>query len=138
MRAGVSVTFWIALGCVTWAAAVACGVASLLAASAEAYSALKWAGGAYLVWLGLKLITARRTQLDVDDPVGARAGAGTGLLSNLLNPKTGVFYVSFLPKFVRAGAPVIPTILLLGVIHAAMAAVWLSVLAYAARPARGC
>jgi threonine/homoserine/homoserine lactone efflux protein len=131
-RAGVAVTLGIALGCVTWSAAVACGVASLLAASADAYHALKWVGGAYLVWLGLKLITARRPQLEAVESVGPRAGAGTGLLSNLLNPKTGVFYVSFLPQFVPAGAPVMPTILLLGVIHAVMAVVWLSVVAHAA------
>jgi threonine/homoserine/homoserine lactone efflux protein len=131
-RASLSVTLGIALGCVSWSAAVAFGVATLLAASAQAYATLKWAGGAYLVWLGVRLLTARHVQCVPDQADTLRTTARTGFLSNILNPKTGVFYVSFLPQFVPAGAPVVPTMLALGTIHALMAVVWLSLVAFAA------
>jgi len=72
-----------------------------------AFEALKWAGCAYLVWLGLNLILKPRSGFDL--AAGAPSAEGDfawmrrGLLTNLLNPKVGVFYISFLPQFLPAG-----------------------------------
>ena len=103
----------ICLGTLVWGGAVAIGLGALLATSALAFTALKWAGAAYLVWLGARLILKPRDRFDVE-AAGVPAGAGPwawfrrGLLTNLLNPKVGVFYVSFLPQFVPQGVPAAP------------------------------
>ncbi|HYJ29285.1 MAG TPA: LysE family translocator [Allosphingosinicella sp.] len=129
----------ICLGCLAWGAIVALGLGALLAASELAYTILKWAGAAYLVWLGLKLILSRRDGFGT--AAGADSGAGgaaiwfrRGLLTNLLNPKVGVFYVSFLPQFVPAGANVSATTLLLAAIHALIGLSWFAALIFATRP----
>src|SRR6202034_4127043 len=126
----------IATGCFGWAALVAFGLGAVLAASAFAYAALRWMGAAYLLWLGYRMLRfPRRTFV-----TGSGAGAGkhrafpTGLLTNLLNPKIGVFYVSFLPQFVPAGVRVAPYMLLLGAIHAFLGLIWFACLIAATRP----
>lgn len=126
------------LGCLTWAAAAAIGLAALLAASQAAFTALKWAGAAYLTWLGLNLILKSRNRLDLDRPAAA-AGSSfrRGLFSNLLNPKVGVFYISFLPQFVPAGVAPAPFIVLLAAIHAVITLVWFALLIAATRPLAG-
>jgi threonine/homoserine/homoserine lactone efflux protein len=123
-------------GCLAWGAAVALGLGVLLAASSLAYAALKWAGAAYLTWLGIKLILRPRSQLDL----GA-AGTGPrgnwwarGFLNNLLNPKIGVFYVSFLPQFVPAHVPAAPFVFLLAAIHGVIGAIWFAALILATTP----
>src|SRR5580658_2672461 len=126
----------IAAGCFGWAALVACGLGALLAASAFAYTALRWIGAAYLLWLGYKMLRYPRRSF----VTAASGGAGkhkafpTGLLTNLLNPKVGVFYVSFLPQFVPAGVHVAPYMLLLGAIHALLGLIWFACLIGATRP----
>ncbi|VTN09094.1 Homoserine/homoserine lactone efflux protein [Raoultella terrigena] len=94
-----------------WGALVALGLGALLAASELAYSLLKWCGAAWLCWLGLQLILRPRRAFDA----GTAAPAGgnwflRGMLGNVLNPKMGVFYVSFLPQFIPSGhSPVVWT-----------------------------
>jgi threonine/homoserine/homoserine lactone efflux protein len=129
----------ICLGCLAWGAVVAAGLGVLLAASELAYTILKYAGAAYLAWLGLKLILSGRTGFAegaASGPGGAGAAAWfrRGLLTNLLNPKVGVFYVSFLPQFVPAGANVAATTLLLAAIHALLGLIWFAALILATRP----
>jgi threonine/homoserine/homoserine lactone efflux protein len=116
-------------GCLAWGAAVALGLGVLLAASQSAYTALKWAGAAYLAWLGINLILRPRSKLDLAAG-GARRGNWwlRGLLTNLLNPKVGVFYVSFLPQFVPAHVPTAPFIFLLAAIHAVLGLAWFALL----------
>lgn len=123
----------IACGVVVWAAMSAIGVAAVLAASATAYTALKVAGGVYLVLLGVLAFRDARRSLRDGAPVAAgpapeRSAAAAfreGLVTNLLNPKIAVFYTAVLPQFVAPGDPVLPVSLLLASIHATFGVVWL-------------
>ena len=129
----------IVMGCLTCGAAVALGLGALLAASEFAFAVLKWAGALYLVWLGLNLLFKPRSRFnpapaDQEPPPGSRSWLGRGYLTNLLNPKVGVFYVSFLPQFLPAHVPVAPFIFLLAVLHALMGIVWFALLIIATRP----
>ena len=98
-----------------WVAAAALGLAAMLEASEVGYAALRIAGACYLVFLGVQ---AWRSRGRVDQPGEGHAGVlGTGfragILTNLLNPKVGVFFVTFLPGFVPDGASVLWTTLAL-------------------------
>jgi threonine/homoserine/homoserine lactone efflux protein len=126
----------IGLGCFIWAALVALGLGALLAASQLAYTALRVAGAAYLVWTGYKLLRYPRMNFTAPAAAQERARAPfvTGALTNLLNPKVGVFYVSFLPQFVPHSVTVAPFVLLLGAIHVLLGLMWFACLIAATRP----
>ena len=129
----------VVLGCLTWGAAVALGLGALLAASELAFTVLKWVGALYLVWLGVNLILRPRAEFalelaDTTRPSGSRNWLGRGYLTNLLNPKVGVFYVSFLPQFLPAHVAAGPFIFLLAALHALMGVVWFGLLIIATRP----
>ena len=125
----------IAVGCLAWAGLVAVGLASLLAVSRLAYALLRWAGAAYLVWLGYRMLRRPREAFLVAGETGGEGAAfARGALTNLLNPKVGVFYVSFLPQFVPHGVSVPGFILLLGAIHACLGLAWFACLIAASRP----
>ncbi|MDB5457043.1 MAG: LysE family translocator [Caulobacter sp.] len=139
-RAGLA-ALGIGLGCLVWGAAAALGAGALLAASHTAYVALKWAGAAYLLWIGLNLLLKPRARFE---PGAAAAVAGgdlaalrRGLLTNLLNPKVGVFYISFLPQFVPAGADPAAFAFGLAVIHVIMGLAWAAGLIAATAPLAG-
>jgi len=122
-------------GCLAWGIAAALGLGVLLAASHLAYTVLRWAGAAYLAWLGIKLILQPRSQLDLAAAGGPRGNwLARGLLNNLLNPKIGVFYVSFLPQFVPAQVAAGPFIFLLAAIHALLGVIWFAALIAATSP----
>jgi threonine/homoserine/homoserine lactone efflux protein len=116
LRHGVRSGFWVAVGiaagCVVHALAAAFGLAALLAASAAAFTAVKWAGAAYLLWLALGMLRQAaqgwRTLPDAGAPAAA-AGAGAllrqGFLGNVLNPKVALFFLALLPQFIGADAP---------------------------------
>ena len=91
---------------------------------------LKWAGAAYLAWLGVGLILKPRIAVRPGGAPAPRRGNWwlRGLLTNLLNPKVGVFYVSFLPQFVPAHVAAAPFIFLLAVIHAVLGLLWFAAL----------
>jgi threonine/homoserine/homoserine lactone efflux protein len=137
-RRGVAAAFGVGLGCLAWGASVALGLGALIAASHVAYQLLRWAGAAYLAWLGLNLLIRPRRSLAARGEPGARGDSlgalRRGLTTNLLNPKVGVFYVSFLPMFVPAGYALAPFLFLLAAIHAAMGVAWLAILAGATVP----
>jgi threonine/homoserine/homoserine lactone efflux protein len=128
----------ICLGCLAWGVVVALGLGVLLQASELAYTLLRWAGAAYLLYLGIKLIRSKREGLVEGDAEATAASGGAwfwrGLLTNLLNPKVGIFYVSFLPQFIPAGANVPGTTILLAAIHAALGLAWFAALILATRP----
>lgn len=132
----------VCLGTILWAAAVGLGLGALLAASQLAFEVLKWAGAAYLLWLGVQLIARPRERFEIGQASGGRNVSawgwfGRGVLNNLLNPKAGVFYVSFLPQFVPQGVPAAPFMILLGSLHATMGVVWFGAMIAALRPISG-
>jgi len=132
----------ISIGCLIWGAAVALGLGALLAASTVAFNVLKWIGAAYLVWLGLNLLLKPRESFQLTAPAGLTTGGDLawmrrGFLTNLLNPKVGVFYVSFLPQFLPAGVQAAPFIFLLAVIHVLIGSCWSATLIGATRPIAG-
>lgn len=125
-------------GCFVWGGLVAFGLGAVLAASTLAFTVLKWIGAAYLLWLGIGLILKPRSQFEVGTAStcsgGDTAWMRRGFLSNLLNPKMGVFYVSFLPQFLPQGVPAAPFMLLLTAIHVLLGVIWLGLLIAATQP----
>jgi len=132
----------ICLGCLAWGGAVAAGLGVLLEASPLAFNILKWAGAAYLVWLGIGLVRKPRDRFELTAAGPAQTGSDfawmrRGFLTNLLNPKVGVFYISFLPQFLPERAPAGPFIFLLAALHVAISLVWFAALIAATRPIAG-
>lgn len=127
-RQGVTTSLGVLCGLAIWAAAAALGLSALLKASHVGYDALRIAGAAYLIWLGVASLRARR----LDDLPARRQLLGSGfiggLLTDLLNPKVGVFFVTFLPSFLPHGYPVGATSLLFGVIFILLTAAYCAVL----------
>lgn len=113
-------------GCMVWAASVAAGLGVLLVASRVGYAALRWAGAAYLLYVGFRMLRHPRVSFATAhglQPRG-RSAFARGALTNLLNPKVGVFYVSFLPQFIPSDVAVAPYAMLLGAIHALLGLLW--------------
>ncbi|MGQ0583857.1 MAG: LysE family translocator [Reyranella sp.] len=117
-REGLASSFGTGLGGLVHVAAGAVGVSALVLASAEAFTLLKIAGAAYLVWLGIK--TVRETRIAIDmraEPTGVRHAFREGIVVEALNPKTAAFFLAFLPQFVDpAAGPVWLQFLLLGLV----------------------
>jgi threonine/homoserine/homoserine lactone efflux protein len=115
-------------GLLVWGAASACGVAAVLNASAEVFTAVKLAGALYLLWLGLQAIRHAGAH---EASGGARSGSPfrQGLLCNLLNPKAGIFFTALLPQFVSPDDPALLVSLLMTAIAAAASLAWLSLYA---------
>ncbi|WP_433640882.1 LysE family translocator [Kluyvera georgiana] len=123
------------VGCFIWGALIAFGLGALLAASTLLYDGLKWLGAGYLCWLGIQLMLLPRESFTTASTHAVQRYSGfmRGLLGNVLNPKMGVFYVSFLPQFIPAGhSPLIWTFLLVA-IHVALGTLWSLTLILATR-----
>jgi RhtB (resistance to homoserine/threonine) family protein len=120
-------------GCLIHAMASALGLSAILATSARAYETVKLAGAAYLVWIGIQSIRHASAPAS-SDSVSSVALRGSnpfmqGFLTNILNPKVALFYLTFLPQFIPTGAPVLRTSLLLAMIHNVLGFAWLSLYA---------
>jgi threonine/homoserine/homoserine lactone efflux protein len=115
---GLATAGGILVGLTIWIGMAALGLAAVLRASELGYAVLRIVGACYLVWLGVQSLRAvRRGAPAVEDrPRRGLLGTGftAGLTTNLLNPKVGVFFVTFLPGFVPSGYPVGATSLLFG------------------------
>jgi threonine/homoserine/homoserine lactone efflux protein len=135
-RHGIAFGLGCALGCLSHTLLAVAGVSALVAASPVALTTLKIAGGAYLVWLGVKSL---RSQGKVAvDATAAGTGAaslralfGQGLVANAINPKVILFFLAFLPQFVRPEqGPVAWQMAALGLAFTAQAALLFGLLGY--------
>jgi threonine/homoserine/homoserine lactone efflux protein len=136
-------------GLVVHATALAVGLSALLVASAEAYTVVKIAGAAYLVYLGAQsLLSAWRAGRDRAGEArmaGAEQAAARlasrripsmrtaylqGVISTVLNPKPALLFLTFLPQFVDPARPVLPQILFLAGVHIVIGLIWLTIYAH--------
>lgn len=148
-RGGAATAAGVLCGLVVWVAAAALGLSALLRASEIGYDVLKVAGACYLVWIGVaSLASIRRRSAGSGSGAGADAGAevtdgpmatgpllggsgfSAGFLTDILNPKVGVFFVSFLPGFVPAHHSVGWTTLAFGVLFTVLTALYFLGLIY--------
>ena len=140
LGAGLRTSAGILTGLFVWALLSAIGVAAIVAASATAFTVLKLAGAAYLIYLGVSTLWHSRAAVQAAalaaSAVPLRGLYRQGLLSNLTNPKVGIFYTSFLPQFVEPGQSVLLWTSVLAAIHIAMGVVWLVFFAWLVARAR--
>ena len=107
-KAGLLSALGISVGCCVHALASALGLSAILAASATAFTLIKLAGGAYLVYLGLRMVFSKPAQAaaaTVRDERSHSTIFWQAMVTNVLNPKVILFYLAFIPQFVRADAP---------------------------------
>ena len=142
--AGIATAFGVVGGQAVWALATSLGVAALLVASEPAFAAVRLAGAAYLVFLGVQtLLGAWHGGLtEVAAATGSsglpsRTAVRQGFLSNLGNPKMAAFFPSLLPQFAPAGEPAFLPLLALGLLFCTLTLVWLSAYAVAVARAGG-
>lgn len=124
-------------GLAVWTVAAAVGIASLLKASAVAFTVLKFGGAAYLIYLGVQAFRTAGHPISgtpagdgaaplTRSSLGGFGGFRQGMLSDLANPKIGIFFTSLLPQFVNAHHPVLLPSLILGAVFVAMTITWLA------------
>lgn len=121
-REGVFSAFGTFAGGLVHVLAAGFGLSAVLAASATAFMVVKYAGALYLVWLGLRMIWTRNVPMDESDERGGSNHAfRQGVLTEMLNPKTALFFLSFLPQFVSpALGHVVVQFLLLGLMSVSL------------------
>lgn len=139
-RAGIRTAAGVLCGLAVWVVAAVLGLSALLRASEVGYEALKIVGACYLVWIGVQSLRALRRPVGQEaiDPSGSTApldrvgGFGAGFLTDILNPKIGVLFVSFLPGFVPDGYSPVWTTLGLGAVYIVLTALYCAALVVAA------
>jgi threonine/homoserine/homoserine lactone efflux protein len=133
-KAAFAASAGIMLGCLCWAVASALGITALVTASRVGYEVLRWAGAAYLCFLGVRVLWRRRRPSTVEPPEPEPATKGSafrvGLTTNLLNPKVGVFYLSALPQFLPHGVPPLLASTALAMVHNAEGLLWFAALVF--------
>jgi threonine/homoserine/homoserine lactone efflux protein len=127
-RGGILTAGGVSIGQAIWALATSAGIAAVLQASAPAFEAVKLAGAAYLIWLGLQTIFGRSGERRA---APSRAGTSfrQGVVSNLGNPKMAIFFTSLLPQFVPQAA--FGSLFALGLVFSGMTFTWLTGYAFA-------
>jgi threonine/homoserine/homoserine lactone efflux protein len=147
-RGGAAAALGIGAGCLVHVFAASIGLSALLVASSTAFTVIKWAGAAYLCFMGVTMLLSRSHASDhaaaesgaiSQQPISRRQVFWQGALTNVLNPKVALFFLAFLPQFVAADSPhQAAAFLLLGLIFVFNGTLWcLGVAAFAARAA-GC
>jgi threonine/homoserine/homoserine lactone efflux protein len=131
-------------GLVVHAVALAAGLSALLAASAEAYTVVKLAGAAYLVYLGVQTLLASRRR-EAEAAAGAVVGDAAvpargvpsprtaylqGLVSTVLNPKPALLFLTYLPQFIDESRAVLPQIAFLAGVHILVGLIWMTLYAH--------
>lgn len=127
------------IGLSVWTLATALGVAAILRSSATVYDALKLLGALYLIWIGARTLwDSRRRRGDTSAEaasgrvIDGRGGFLQGVISNLANPKVGIFFTSLLPQFVSPHSSALLQMLMLGGIFIAFNVLWMCSYALAA------
>jgi threonine/homoserine/homoserine lactone efflux protein len=133
-RAGIASALGISIGSIGHTTAAALGLSAFLAASAWAFLVVKFVGGAYLIYLGARMILSRARELQV--PSHFRSGETAaafrqGIITNLLNPKVALFFLAFLPQFIDPVSPLkVPAFIILGLTFVTTGTIWCLVLAW--------
>ena len=137
--AGLVSVLGVHLGSLVHVTAAAVGLSSLLVSSAVAFGVVKYAGAAYLIYLGVRALIAREKPADVElRPASLRALLRQGAVVNILNPKTALFFLAFLPQFVDADAGYVAAqLVFFGLLFVALGLVTDSLYALAAGTAGG-
>ncbi len=140
--AGVSAAAGSATGTLAWAALVGLGLAAIVEQSAELFRLIKISGGLYLLYLGvssfLKARQAAKAGIAQDGTTAQplvytkRASYGTGVLSALLNPKVGLFYLAVVPQFIPDGENTLAVAMILGVTLATIGFLYFATIAVVA------
>jgi threonine/homoserine/homoserine lactone efflux protein len=126
-------TLGICVGCLIHAIASSAGLSAILSRSAEAFQTVKLIGAGYLIFLGARALFELRTAASPGGKPAFKPASSPffeGLLTNILNPKVALFYLTFLPQFIGPGEPVLRKSILLASVHITMGLIWLT--AYAA------
>lgn len=133
-RAGVASALGIGVGSIFHTCAAAFGLSAFLATSAWAFSAVKLAGAAYLIFLGLRTLLQRDHGLRMPDEFKQNDHAAAfwqGILTNVLNPKVALFFLAFLPQFIDSETPSkMAAFLVLGLTFVTSGTLWCLVLAW--------
>ena len=139
VHAGAMAALGVGAGCFVHILAAAFGVSAILMASATAFSLLKWAGAAYLVYLGLRMLWSSCNSRHSDAAAAIEGGRDLpsiffqGFLTNVLNPKVALFFLAFVPQFISADASSkVATFILLGLLFNANSTVWNLLVAWTA------
>jgi threonine/homoserine/homoserine lactone efflux protein len=132
--AGIASALGICAGSIFHTCAAALGLSAILATSAVAFTAIKLLGGAYLVFLGIKMILDRGKQLRLPSNFRRRTTAAAfrqGVFTNLLNPKVALFFLAFLPQFIDPASNVkVLAFIALGLTFVTTGTIWCLVLAW--------
>src|SRR6266446_5837009 len=133
-EAGIVSALGICLGSVFHTCAAALGLSAILATSALAFGAIKLLGGAYLIFLGIKMFIDRRKQLSLPSNFRRRTTAAAfrqGVLTNVLNPKVALFFLAFLPQFIEPTSSIkVLAFLMLGFTFVTTGTIWCLILAW--------
>ena len=122
-RAGLVSMLGVEAGSLVHLAAAALGLSAIVASSATAFSVVKYAGAAYLVYLGVQRWRGGHENPGREDPQPRAELFRQGMVVNVLNPKTAIFFLAFLPQFVDPSMAVAPQVLVLGAEFIAMAVI---------------
>jgi len=139
-RGGVFASVGVATGLAIWTLAAAVGVAAVLRASEVAFLALKIAGAIYLVWMGARMILAKRAAVqrpETAPETSTRSAFSLGVVTQGANPKAIVFFTAILPQFVDPSAAIVPQIVILGITSIAIELGVLSAYVATCHAARG-
>ena len=133
-EAGIASALGICVGSIFHSCAAALGLSAILATSAVAFAAIKLLGGAYLIFLGIKMLLDRRRQLSLPSNFRQRttiAAFRQGVFTNVLNPKVALFFLAFLPQFIDPASNMkVFAFLMLGLTFVTTGTIWCLILAW--------
>lgn len=133
-EAGIASALGICVGSIFHTCAAALGLSAILATSAVTFSAIKLIGGAYLVFLGIKMLLDRRKQLNLPSDFRRRTTAAAfrqGIFTNVLNPKVALFFLAFLPQFIDPASNMkVLAFVTLGLTFVTTGTIWCLILAW--------